>query len=158
MTSANNLDLLGKVARIFNPPASYGQILQDLAAKDPDVCAIVEAAIEVHTTLGHGFLVPVYCQALAVELSARSVAFEPKAQITLNYKDHLLNTGYEADFICYGDMLVLATAAAQLERTHDRQLVSHLKCTGLRRGLYLNFGVERVDFHRAMAPRREGPA
>jgi GxxExxY protein len=41
-----------------------------------DVYAIIGAAIEVHQVLGHGFLEPVYQEALEIESTVRKLPFE----------------------------------------------------------------------------------
>jgi GxxExxY protein len=49
--------------------------MTELFLKD-EVNAIIGAAIEVHRTLGCGFLVPVYQEALEIELRAKCIPFE----------------------------------------------------------------------------------
>jgi hypothetical protein len=54
--------------------------------RDPETYAIIGAAMEVHRELGHGFLEPVYQDALAVELCAHKVPFEREKHLQVFYK------------------------------------------------------------------------
>jgi GxxExxY protein len=52
--------------------------------------AIVGAAMEVHRTLGSGFLEAVYQAALAHELKLRDIPFEEQVRLPVHYKDVLV--------------------------------------------------------------------
>lgn len=104
--------------------------------------------MEVHRRLGHGFLEAVYQEALALELSQRSIPFERERQLTVRYKGRTLSCSYKADFICYGDVLVELKALGELTGTDYAQIINYLKATGLGRGLLINFGGPRLEYKR----------
>ena len=62
--------------------------------KDPRTGEIIGAAMEVHNQLGHGFLEPVYQEALAMEFSARGIPFRREAEIEIRYKGSVLACKY----------------------------------------------------------------
>jgi GxxExxY protein len=47
---------------------------------------------------------------------------------------------YEADQICYGQIVVEFKALDRLTSREEAQLLNYLKATGLRVGLLINFG------------------
>jgi GxxExxY protein len=110
-----------------------------LLLKD-EVYAIVGAAIEVHRELGSGFLEAVYQEALELELSSRQIPFVPRQVLTVFYKNQKLTKGYEADLICYGQIIIELKALSRLSGKEEAQLLNYLKATGLRVGLLINFG------------------
>ncbi|HEX9659176.1 MAG TPA: GxxExxY protein [Rhodothermales bacterium] len=73
--------------------------------QDPQTHAIIGAAIEVHRTLGPGFLEPVYQEALAIELNERRVPFQRERELPVSYKGHRLACAYRADFLCYESII-----------------------------------------------------
>ncbi len=64
--------------------------------------AIVGAAMEVYNALGPGFLEAVYQEALAIEFAARGISFEPLKELTICYKDRILEKKYITDFVVHG--------------------------------------------------------
>jgi len=116
--------------------------------RDPETYAIVGAAMEVHRELGPGFLEPVYQEALAIELTARHVAFDRERTIPVTYKGEQLACGYRADFVCCSSVLVELKALERLTTREQSQLLNYLKATGLKRGLLINFGARSLEYKR----------
>ncbi|HUT09007.1 MAG TPA: GxxExxY protein [Thermoguttaceae bacterium] len=111
----------------------------ELILKD-EVYAIMGAAIEVHRELAHGFLEPVYQEALEMELKDRGIPFVPQQELEIFYKKRLLKKKYAADFVCYDQIIVEIKALTRLSGTEEAQLLNYLKATGFRVGLLVNFG------------------
>jgi len=55
-----------------------------------EVYEIIGAAIEVHKTLGHGFLEAIYQEALEYELSDRKIPFSSRIELKVKYKERYL--------------------------------------------------------------------
>jgi GxxExxY protein len=113
--------------------------MAELIFKD-EVFNIVGAAFEVYNELGRGLLEGVYQEALAIELTSRSIPFFQLAPLRINYKGIVLEKQFIADFVCYGAVLLELKALDQIHTVHEAQLINYLKITGLRVGLILNFG------------------
>jgi GxxExxY protein len=120
----------------------------ELLLKD-EVYAIVGAAIEVHRELGPGFLEAVYQEALELELARRQLPFVPRQTLPVFYKGQRLKKEYEADLICYQQIIVELKALDRLSGREEAQLLNYLKATGLRVGLLINFGsVGKLEWQR----------
>ena len=111
----------------------------ELLLKD-EVYNIIGAAIEVHRELGPGFLEAVYQEALERELTERQIPFVSQQVLTVHYKGKPLQKQYQADLICYEQIIVELKALNQLSGKEEAQLLNYLKATGLRVGLLINFG------------------
>lgn len=105
-----------------------------------EVYAIVGAAMEVHSILGHGFLEAVYQEAMEVELRLRGIPFEAAKRLRIRYKDEFLKKEYEADLLVYGEVIVELKATDKLTTKDEGQLINYLNATGKRVGLLINFG------------------
>jgi GxxExxY protein len=123
--------------------------------RDPQTCAIIGAAMDVHRQLGHGFLEGVYQEALAIELAEKGIAFKREVILPVRYKGQLLQCGYRADFICFNEVVVELKAIDQLTGADDAQLINELKASGFNRGLVLNFGSPSLDYKRLVFNLRE---
>ena len=113
--------------------------MSELLMKD-EVFAIVGAAMEVHSVLGHGFLEAVYQEAMEMEMSDRGIPFVAQAQITIEYKGRPLQKRYIADILGYGQVIVELKSAAALTEIDEAQLLNYLRATSHRVGLLINFG------------------
>jgi GxxExxY protein len=105
--------------------------------------ALLDAAFEVHTVLGPGFLERIYEDALCHELSLRAVPFERQKSIVVPYKDLRLE-GQRLDLLVAGLVTAEIKAVDALHPLHQAQLMSYLKATGLRLGFVLNFNVRHL--------------
>jgi GxxExxY protein len=116
--------------------------------KDPRTHAVIGAAMEVHGTLGPGFLEAVYQEALAVELETRGIPFRREMELPVVYKGHSLKTTYRADFICFENIIVELKAMVKVGAVEEAQILNYLKATGHEVGLLINFGEPRLSFRR----------
>lgn len=115
---------------------------------DPRTGLIIGAAIEVHKQLGSGFLEAVYQEALALEMGLRQIPYRREVELVIRYKGTVLRCPYRADFICFNDILIETKAISSLGGVEQAQLLNYLKATGLRLGLLINFGGNRVEVKR----------
>lgn len=111
---------------------------------------IIGAAQEVHRQLGYGFLEPVYQDALAIEFTLRSVPYEKEKPLSILYKGHTLEKYYQADFFCYGKIIVELKALSQLTNDHEAQVLNYLKVTNTKLGILINFGQKSLVFKRLL--------
>lgn len=116
-------------------------ILKDLTFQ------ILAAAFEVHNVLGHGFLENVYEKALVKELNLRRLAAEAQKEIKVHYKGDVVGS-YFADVVVADEVLLELKAVEKLAVFHEAQVLNYLKGTGLKVGLLINFGREKVEFKR----------
>ena len=108
---------------------------------------VIGAAFEVHNVLGYGFLEKVYQRAMAVELQARGFTAETEADIRVLYKG--VEVGYyRADLLVNQCVLVELKVATDYNPADEAQLLNELKATGVRVGLLVNFGRNKVGFKR----------
>ena len=108
---------------------------------------IIGAAFEVHREMGPGFLEKVYEGALAQELTSRGVPVRCQAEIRVRYKGQEVGV-YYADLLVDDNVVCEIKAVESLSSAHEAQLLHYLKATGIKVGLLLNFGSQRVQVKR----------
>ena len=108
--------------------------------------------MEVHRVLGSKFLEPVYQCALALEFERCGVPFVREFGMPIYYKNHPLDVGYRADFVCFGEILVELKAMDHLTDREDAQVINYLAVSRMRRGMLLNFGARSLQFKRFVGP------
>jgi GxxExxY protein len=108
---------------------------------------IIELAIEVHRTLGPGFLEAIYENALVIELEKVGLKCEQQKQVDVFYKGIKVGE-HRLDLIVNGKVIVEVKAVKSLEDIHRSQIISYLTATGIRIGLLLNFGKTKLEIDR----------
>ena len=103
--------------------------------------SVVDAALEVHRTLGPGLLESVYRDSLAHELELRSLACETEVPIVARYKGLQFDSAYRMDLLVAAAVVVELKAVEALLPVHKAQVLSYLRLTGKRLGLLINFNV-----------------
>lgn len=112
----------------------------DFKEGDSETYAIIGAAMQVHRVLGHGFLEAVYQEAMAREMSRRSIPFEIEKEFPVFYCGERLSVSYRADFVCFNRIIVEIKALTMISGVEASQVINYLKASGHPIGLLLNFG------------------
>lgn len=109
---------------------------------------IIGAMMEVHKTLGCGFLEAVYQEALSIEFEKQKIPFVKEKKLILFYKGIQIEKFYIADFVCFDKIIVELKALSALTSTHDSIMINYLKATKLKVGLLANFGERSLKYKR----------
>lgn len=123
-------------------------IFEGMEQRDPQTHAIIGAAMEVHNELGPGFLESVYQKAMCRELLLRSIPFKAEMELGVIHKGEPLGANFRADLFCYDEVIVELKATRAIGPADEAQLIHYLAATGMKRGLLINFGSERLEFMR----------
>lgn len=109
---------------------------------------IIGAAMEVHNTLGQGFLESVYQEAMEIEMRKRNIPFTSQSKIQILYKDVPMEHYFVADFVCYDKIIVELKSVSTILPEHEAQIINYLRATGFKLGILLNFDEESLFFKR----------
>jgi GxxExxY protein len=102
---------------------------------------IIGCALTVHTNLGPGLLESAYEACLAFELRQAGLDVQCEVPLPLVYKGVKLDLGYRVDLIVDDCVIVELKAIEAVAPVHKAQLLSHLRLTGKKLGLLINFHV-----------------
>ena len=125
----------------INEPGEKKLLLEETTKK------IIGAAFEVHDQLGYGFLERVYQRAVRVELLRRKASAEIEKRIQVQYKGVVVGD-YDAHLIVDGCVVVEIKVALQYDKRDEAQLLNELKATGIKVGMLVNFGRNKVEYKR----------
>ncbi len=105
---------------------------------------IVDAAFQVHKTLGPGLLESVYEECLRYELSNRELEVKQQVQVPLMYKELQFDCGFRIDLLVNDEVVVEVKAVEAVLPIHSAQLLTYLKITEHRVGLLINFNKTKI--------------
>ena len=139
----------------MNPQITQGnendpQITQkdaDSRGRDAQTYAIIGAAMAVHGELGNGFLEAVYQAALEKEFQRREIHHVREKRLPVYYGGEMI-AEYQADFLCFGEVIVELKALQKISGNEESQVINYLKASGLHRGLLINFGTSSLQYKR----------
>lgn len=119
---------------------------------------ILGACFEVYNELGCGFLEPVYQECLELELSKQEIPFESQKILTLKYRGKELIKTYQADFVCFGEVIVEIKAVSRLTGEHRAQILNYIHASGIDVGLLINFGhFPKIEHERFLSRQLSDP-
>ena len=108
---------------------------------------IIGAAIEVHKTLGPGFVEKIYERALSEELKKEKIKFRVQDEIEIQYGDVSIG-GQRLDMMIENEIVLELKAVSELSDIHKAQMISYLKAANKRLGLILNFAKKKLEIKR----------
>ncbi len=110
---------------------------------------IIAAAIEVHKTLGPGFLESVYENALSIEFESCDIPYEKQWEIPIFYKKEEIGK-HRLDMFVFNKFVVELKAIKEVTNEHFAVVRSYLKATGQKHGLILNFSKPTLEIKRVI--------
>jgi GxxExxY protein len=111
---------------------------------------IIAAAIEVHKTLGPGFLESIYENSLVIELQKRGLEVKNQVEIPVLY-DNIEVGKHRIDLLIEDKIIVELKAIKNIEDVHFAIVKSYLRAFGLEHGLILNFAKTTLEIKRVIA-------
>lgn len=108
---------------------------------------IIRCIIQVHSTLGPGFLESVYRKAMLIEGKAAGLRIETEKEIAVRYQGVLVGT-HRLDLLVEAKVIVELKTVEALNGVHYAQIRSYLKAADLELGLLVNFSKQRADYRR----------
>lgn len=106
---------------------------------------VLDAAITVHRELGGpGLLESYYELALSEELRLRGLKVERQKLVPIKYKGREIGDPYRLDMLVEEKVIIECKAVEKRNPIFNAQLLTYLRLTGLKLGLVINFGQERL--------------
>lgn len=110
---------------------------------------IIQCAIEVHKTLGPGFLENIYEKALVYELNHADLKVKEQVSVPIVYKGTTIGE-HRLDLLVEDEVIVENKTVNEFDEIHMAQVLSYLKATGKKIGLLLNFAKTKIDIKRVI--------
>ncbi len=110
---------------------------------------IIGYAIQIHKTLGPGFVERIYAKALAHEFKKNRINFTQEKSIKIKYDSTLLGE-HRLDFLIEDEVILEIKAVFEINNFHMAQILSYLKATNKKLGLILNFSRSKLEIKRVV--------
>jgi GxxExxY protein len=102
---------------------------------------------EVYNTLGPGFREETYKIAALAEMRRRGMKTAREVEIEIEFKGEIIDK-YRLDIVVEDKVILELKAVDELHPRYRAQLLSYLKASGLRLGLLVNFGSDKLEIVR----------
>ncbi len=109
---------------------------------------IVGICMEVHNTLGAGFLEIVYKDALEWEFKKAGVPFEREKVYAVHYKGIILPHQFQADFVLFDKIILEVKGVSGIAEEFIAQGLNYLKVSQNKLALIVNFGELKLNYKR----------
>ncbi len=105
---------------------------------------IIGLGMQVHRTLGHGFLEKVYENSLIVLFAKNGIFAEQQVPIKVLFEGVIVGD-YFADILVEKSVILELKTCDRITNIHKAQALNYLKATGIDLALILNFGAKSFD-------------
>lgn len=100
---------------------------------------VIGCGIRVHRALGPGLFESVHEACLADELSKAKIEFRRQVSVPIKYGGREIGPAFRLGFLIENELILELKSIEKFLPVHDKQLLTYLKLTGLRKGLLMNF-------------------
>jgi GxxExxY protein len=114
---------------------------------EDETYAVIGAALEVLTQLGHGIHEKPYENALAIELGPREICCQQQTRFDVIYKTVKVGE-YVPDLIAAGKIIVDTKVIDRITNHERGQMINYLRITRLPLGLIFNFRYAKLQWER----------
>lgn len=104
--------------------------------------------MSIHKHLITRFLEFVYKAALMYEFREHHFDFEVEKRYSVRYKDIMLDHHFYADMVVFGKIILEVKSVRCLHEIHIAQTINHLKVSGLKVAILVNFGEVGLTYKR----------
>jgi GxxExxY protein len=111
------------------------------------VYTIVNCALAVHNTVGHGLREKTYERALCVEFRHRGISFTQQSTYAVKYRGEIVDE-YIPDLEIEGRVIVETKTIETITDVERGQVINYLRITGLKVGIIINFKHARLEWER----------
>jgi GxxExxY protein len=121
--------------------------MADLIYKE-EFYKIIGLCMEVHKTLGRGFLEIVYKDALEYEFKKNKISYEREKEYEIPYKEIILSHKYYADFVVFDKIILEVKAVNGIADEFIKQILNYLSASKNKLGIIVNFGEDSLKYKR----------
>jgi len=101
---------------------------------------IMDAAFQIHRSLGPGLLESVYEVVLARILADWGLDVQRQVPIPIRFQGITFDEGFRADLVVEKKVIIELKSIERLQPVHGKQLLTYLRLADYRLGLLINFG------------------
>lgn len=105
---------------------------------------IIGICMDVHRTLGKGFLEIVYKDAIEYEFNKNNISYEREKKYEVDYKGVILPHYFFADFVVFDNIILEVKAQKGIVDKHYSWVLNYLAISKCTLGLIVNFGEDSL--------------